>query len=712
MRRGTVLPELHRRTLHDGDFFAIAPDAAQVDVVVGNPPWSSRRGGSHTSLTWCRRAGLPAPGREQAWPFVWKSLRHLRENGVVAFLLPATGFLHNHAGHAVEARKRLMREARVFSVVNFADMRFQLFDGAVRPAALILFGRPAVRGAAYRFDYLTPKADLNLKSRRLITIGSADKCRLDSRMVDADPSIFKKRLWMSEPEARLFNYLAQFPRLGDIVVAFGTLSRRKESTKNRWIIGQGFQPVDPARLSDSATSREKSDFVGRVPHLPIAEFRSPVQTSGRLSPWRDTAVRRRGFEQGFGGPRVLVPRGIAAGGGHGGPRLRAAYVEDRLTFQDIIQAIVVPPGDERRGMLLAGLLNSKLMLWFAFHGTSSFGSDRPEVKQAELLRLPFPAVDDMPGPERSRSAADALVATIEKQARPADQVFERQSSESGWLKELDRLACDFFGLSEEERTLVEDTVEQIVPAVQPLRSAFPEVWRPSTPSDRRAYARTLVDSLADWFDGDRAIGTRLEARNDDLAILRLSLRDAPGGFDYADGLQATRRPWRQCCPASVITSISRFRATSSRCLTSGCSSTATCSSSSRSGNGSGSDRRLWPTPTLSWSICTCGRIPVVTVVTRIPPDAGWQADRVGGPLTVVGHPLSAARGSGLATVSSYPAGSGGRRQHHVQPRGFQRPRETRRTRTGNRARRGNRETRSPSARRHASPVVTVGGRAT
>ena len=197
-------PRCTGKTLRKEDFFSGGVDDPTVDVVVGNPPWSSRRGERHSSLEWCRAEGLPAPGREQAWPFVWKALRHLREKGVVAFLLPAMGFLHNHAGDAVEARKRLMRAARVFSVVNFADMRFQLFEKAVRPAALLLFGLSPAGGAAYRFDYLTPKADLNLKSRRMITIGNADRCRLDSRMVDGDPAVFKKRLWMSEPEARLF----------------------------------------------------------------------------------------------------------------------------------------------------------------------------------------------------------------------------------------------------------------------------------------------------------------------------------------------------------------------------------------------------------------------------------------------------------------------------------------------------------------------------
>ena len=534
MDRGKILPRLYGSTLRAEDFFAADPDDTPADAVVGNPPWSSRRGEGHSSLEWCRKERLPAPGREQAWPFVWKALRHLRENGVAAFLLPAMGFLHNHARDAVDARKRLLREAQVFSVVNFADLRFQLFDGAVRPAALLLFGHPPAGGDAYRFDYLTPKADLNLKSRRLITIGAADRCRLDSRMVEDDPSVFKKRLWLSEPEARLFNYLAQFPRLDDLVAEFGTLSRRRKSTRDRWVVGHGFKPANVDLLQRPAYDHEHSVVVATTPYLPIGEFHVPARTSDGLKPWQDGVVHRKGFESGFRGPRVLVPRGVATGSGLGGTRLRAAFVEDPLTFQDIIQAITVPPGDERRGMLLAALLNSRLMLWFAFHGTSSFGAERPEVQQAELLRLPFPGPDDMPEPERSRAAADALAVLVEKQLRPPAPAFERRPGEHELLEEIDGLAYEFFCLSEEERILVEDTVEHVIPAVQPRRRGFPAIWRPSTPGDRREYARTLAAALADWLEGDCSIGTGLVARNDDLAILRLSLRDRPSAFDYAE----------------------------------------------------------------------------------------------------------------------------------------------------------------------------------
>ena len=531
MARGRVLPPLHGKTLHRGDFFVVAPDVARADVVVGNPPWSSRHGERHSSLEWCKGKGLPAPGREQAWPFVWKALRHLRDDGVAAFLLPAMGFLHNHARSTVEARKRLMREARVSSVVNFADLRFQLFDRALRPAALIVFGRPQA-DAPYEFDYLTPKADLNLKSRRLITIGNGDRRRLDSRQVDADPFVFKKRLWMTEPEARLFNYLSRFPRLGDLAVEFGTLARRKKSAHNRWVVGQGFKPANVDRLDSDTYHREHSTPVATLPHLPIDRFRLLAGTSRGLRPWKDGVVHRRGFEAGFSGPRVLVPHGIAAG--PAGPRLRAAYVDEPLTFQHGVQAITASPGDEHRGRLLGGLLNSRVMLWFAFHGTSSFGSERPKVQQAELLRLPFPAPDNLPDPQRSRSAADALITVIEEQGRQAREYLAPPPDECAVLDKIDSLAYEFFCLSETERILVEDALKHTIPAAQPNRGSLPDIWNSSTPSDRRAYARMLVHNLMDWLDDNCTIGTRLVARNDDLAVLRLTLRDGRSAFDYAE----------------------------------------------------------------------------------------------------------------------------------------------------------------------------------
>ena len=532
MQSGKVLPELWNHTLCHRDFFEVSPEDVQFDVIIGNPPWSSRRGVNRTSIEWCEKKHLPAPSREDAWAFVWKSLQHLRDGGIVAFLLPAMGFLHNHAKQAVAARNLFMREARIFRIINFADLRFQLFEQAVRPSTLIIFGRAVQEASAYRFDYWVPKADLNLKTKRVITISSADKSQVNSRMAEDDPLIFKKRLWMTGPEAKLFNYLSKYPTLGDLVSEFRSFRRGGESITNRWVIGQGFMPANTQRLSNPNYKRrvKRSDIVAETSYLPISQFRTIVQPYRRLSPWKDGITYWKGFEAGFKGPRVLIPRGISTAQ----MRIRASYIEEPLTFQHIIQAIVVPRGQERRAKLLTALLNSRILLWYAFHGTASFGSDRPEVQQAELLRLPFPPSDSMPDPKRSRRAENALISIIDKAIEAENESFQLQASQNGVLEKLDRLAYDYFCLSNEEIILIEETVKKIIPAVQPSRGSFPDIWKSSNCNDRREYANTLVGNISDWIDSDYTVGVRLEAHNQDLAILCLSLQRKQKTSEYVE----------------------------------------------------------------------------------------------------------------------------------------------------------------------------------
>ena len=520
--RGNMLPGLWERTLRAQDFFTVDPgDAgAQADVIVGNPPWLSRSHPERLSIEWCATEGLPMPQQEEAWAFVWKSLRHLRADGVIALLLPSMGFLHNHAGSAVRARKRLLRDARIFRIVNLADLRFQLFDSAVRPAALIVFGHADPEGRPYSLEYLTPKADLNLKNRRLITLSSADKHMLTSPVVEDDPSIFKRFMWISDPEEKLFRYLSSLPRLGDITIAYRTRRRMNDPDEHSWVIGQGFKPYNKGA---SVTS----PYVGKILNLPIERFTPFFQRTDHLLPWDSSTVYLKGFEQGFSGPRVLVPRGVT----HTNQmRLRAAYVEDPITFQHIIQAIIVPRGEEPRAKLLTALVNSRIAVWFAFHGTSSFGAERPEVQQDELLLLPFPRPDDLPEQARSRAAADKMVSVIDEMMRASHDPFG--STDGAVFAEIDRLAYDFFGLTDEEIILVEDTVAHVIPAVHPSRNSVPEVWRSPTLEDRRSYAQALLHRMSDWFEGDYTVAARLEAHNDDLAILRLTLQREHEASEY------------------------------------------------------------------------------------------------------------------------------------------------------------------------------------
>ena len=513
-----VLPELWGDTLVQRDFFdAVENEGPFFDVIVGNPPWSSRRGPDRSSVRWCKKRNLPMPDREDAWAFVWKALRHLSAGGLTAFLLPAMGFLHNIADTSLAARKHLIRTSRILRIINFADLRFQLFDSAIRPTALFLFAPGRDADTDYRFEYWAPKADLNLQIKRTITLSSADRVVMNSATAESDVLAFKHRLWMREPDAKLFAYLSRLPNLGALIKEYKDFSRRRLSAAGQWVVGVGYQPYHAPEEGRSAAKYSISKFVGSLPDLPIEAFTPVSQGAACLKPARSKRVRRKGFEEAFTGARILVPRTTSQG------RLRASYTKTNLTFQDIIQGITVPEGEEARGKLLAALLNSKVAAWYAFHGTASFGSERPEVKQSGFVHLPFPTADDLPEPERARAAAANLVAVIDRETGNADAPFAMDGAENTLLSEIDKWAYEYFCLSQDEVVLIEDMIDRIVPAVQPHQGSFPELWQAPTEADRRQYAASLIGSVGDWLQPGAQLHASLEASNGDLGVLRLSL---------------------------------------------------------------------------------------------------------------------------------------------------------------------------------------------
>ncbi len=522
IEQGRFLPKLRGHTLRECDFFQRSSEDLRADVIIGNPPWSNRHGTDRRSVIWCAEHQYPMPGREDAWAFVWKSLRHLNEHGKIAFLLPAMGFLHNHSKSAVDARMKLVNDTRIFRVVNFSDLRFQMFEGAARPAALIVLGHGESGAPGYRFDYWAPKADSSLQVRRVITLTSADRGSMTTRDVEEDPLVFKRRLWMTDPEAKLFRYLGTFPNLGDRVAEYRTAFRNMDAYKNLWVVGSGFQPVQGDRLHDPAYRSQPSDAISNTAFLPIGAFRVLGQDNEHcrvFNDGHDGIVRRRGFERGFEGPRVLIPRGISVSR----QRLRASYIADPLTFQDNILSVSVPDHDAYEAKLLTALLNSKLLFWFAFHGTATFGSDRPEIHQSELLRLPFPSLAALSHNDLASDASDALVSIIDEALESAESVFSQEGGLDALFDRLDAHCYRYFGLVDEEIILVEDAVAKVIPSVQPHAGKMVELWKPAGPIERETYAKTLCNSLSEWFTKGTSIRVELEARNDDLALLHLRL---------------------------------------------------------------------------------------------------------------------------------------------------------------------------------------------
>jgi N-6 DNA methylase len=515
---GKLLPTLFSHTLRCEDFFGTL-DERRYDAVVGNPPWKGRAGQETTAQAWADAQNLPHPAKDIAWCFIWKSLRVVRADGLVGLLLPAMGTLHNVG--SLKALELFFQKARVDRIVNLSDLCFQLFDRASRPTALALYRPQAEEGQPYRFEYWVPKADLNLRLKRTMTLSRADRAHLRSDQVQGDPAVFKRKLWARSPDERLLQYAKTVPPLSSFIVESKNAGKNFNRTKS-WAIGQGFQPAHETTKGSTTTSAAVRQF----PYFAAKGFQPIALPHVDSKPWRTSTVRRAGFTAGFTGPHILIPQGLE----RSLPRLRAGYTEQSLCFEDSLQAVVFPLAERKTAKLLTAVLNSSLAAWFYFHETANFGTDRAKIHQNELLKLPFAKPEAMPDPARAAKAAEKIVALMDREIKNAARLLQNQG---GVIDELDAHVCDYYGLDVAEAALIQDTIRYILPAIQPRRNAgLQAIWDTSRAEQRSAYAATLCEALKPWFN--TGLSAALAARSNDIAILKLTLRTAHGSLAYAE----------------------------------------------------------------------------------------------------------------------------------------------------------------------------------
>lgn len=514
---GKLLPHLYGKTLLPGSDFFCVKDTPPFDVIIGNPPWNGRTGQLTTAQNWTASKGYLAPAKDIAWGFVWKALEGIKPTGLVAFLLPAMGILHNTESQA--ARRMLLQRSRIRRIINMSDLCFQLFDRAQRPTAFVLYGRQNQEQAPYRFEYWVPKTDLNLRLKRLVTLSRADRLTLRSDLVAEDPTVFKRRLWARAPEEKLLQYLRTIPPMGSLVQEFKAFKRsRVEFNRDEhWVIGQGFKPAQESRLNDPEYQTTIAEIVTQLPYLDASQFKTVALPRVEASPRLTSVVHRAGFDAGFRGPHILIPQGVERAVG----RVRAAFSEQDVVFQHSLQAITVPPGQERKAKVLTAVLNSSLAAWFFFHDTANLGTDRAKVHQGELLKLPFDDPENMPDPAKAFKAEKKLVELIDQELATANQLLASQHDVMG---AIDRLVFEYYGLDDCDVAIVEDTVHSVMPAMQPRRNAgLQSIWAQANSHQRAAYAAMLCSALSPHFRVP--VKASLAACSTDVAVLKLTIGD-------------------------------------------------------------------------------------------------------------------------------------------------------------------------------------------
>lgn len=418
-----------------------------------------------------------------------------------------------------------MKQVQLSKVINFSDICFLLFDGAKRPTALCIFqpSDQTQRLSDYRFDYWCPKADPLLQKTRMLVLSKGDKVSLKLSTVLHDPGAWGRYLWMTNRDMKLLSWLNQLSRLHQKMVTYKTARMKSyDCTSKPWIIGQGFKPENIDRREDPKYKTKMSKYVGSLPYLNANRFSEWVIPTVSTPGGQSSTVYCSGFEEGFLKPQILIPQGIKRNTG----LLRAAFSEQDLCFQDSIQAIKFPPSDTSRMKLLTAVLNSRFAAWYYFHETANLGADRAKVHEAQLLALPFPEVEELPDAAIATEVANKIIEIIDELLLHKDDYSHGQFPNDKTLSELNQLVYRYYGLTEQEIAIIEDTLDYVLPSIQPRSKSYPKLWDKASKEQWQEYVATLLSTLGEWLDDGSYLSATLITDNPDVLLLGLQLQNS------------------------------------------------------------------------------------------------------------------------------------------------------------------------------------------
>ena len=508
---GSDGPKADIPVIYKGDFLAGEILSGRTfDCIVGNPPWEGRQ------------------SKQLAQKFMQKAPLFLRSGGTGCLLLPSK-ILQNQTD-AFQAE--WLREVSLERVFQLADYRFVLFQNALCPAFIALFTNSPPHPTQHLIEFVAPKFDRAGLRQGIITVTPSARTWIPLSDILAAtgtrsaPVVWKRRLWGTPRDQKLLDLLEALPSLSELA---GPPIQGK-----RWIKGEGLQPFYPSKTKSKPKANPwdlEARFVPVNRGLQMFVFESDCMAFGmrlqRIGASTDI-LRRVPHRNLFKAPMVLVSQGFG----------KVAFCDFDVLFQASLQSVSGPREDTDLLMFLAAYLRSNLARYFLFHTSANWGAERDKVHLFELLRVPFPLPDDESVPADAAQIVSEVAGRMKALQRNLQERLERCEQASmgqatfdkrtwnndekgrgkrrklidGLQAELEPLICRYFGLTEQETTLIEDTIQVFEPSSTPTtrRSDRTVTLDPVEKSNiapyaaqgLAAYANTLVRALNSWAEAE------------------------------------------------------------------------------------------------------------------------------------------------------------------------------------------------------------------
>ncbi len=455
----------------------------QFDLVVGNPPWVSKeKSTDQCFLEWMKAdPKVRAPQKQMAHGFMWQSPMFLTPRGRGCLVLPSAVLLNESTN---EFQRAWFGSFLVDKVIQLADLSFLLFSGAARPAVILRFAAAPPASSDVRIDYLTPKTDpasqrgggiaVSPEDLKYVRLAKLLSCAEEGRA----PGMWKMRFWGTPRDIKLLQRLDEMPKIEALA---------GQAKKNmRWCKGQGIQPIGPDK-NQIWWDKEMLFLDAKRADLGLLLLESDCEPVGDRFPEK---IHRPRDSRLFQPPLVVVSQGFS----------KVAFSSFPLVFQHALQSIAGPEGDAGLLMFLTVVLRSELAIYFLFHTSANWGTERDKVHFSELLRMPFPLPEQTHDPAMAAEVVEAVQSKMaELRKQTSANSLEREALIAKSRNFFEERVRDYYDIDESEQMLVEDTVKIFEPSSTPgATSTRIKTLQEPNRGERERYVKLLCRAVNRW----------------------------------------------------------------------------------------------------------------------------------------------------------------------------------------------------------------------
>jgi predicted type IV restriction endonuclease len=463
---GQLLPdanELRRVNAFDWESeFPEAMKAGGFTCVISNPPWGAEYTQQEKAYFRDKHEQIHVRTPESFNYFIKQMWDITGGRGVVGAIVPSS-FLNQH--EFWKTRQLLVESASISRVCNLGD---GVFQGVTAPSCIVIFVDKGVQNSPVYLD-LRSIDRANLPAELL-----QERLGQDASLIGQDSDSF---ILQVRPGIHVIQKCYSWPKLKDVAedVATGISSGLD--------IAYVYKPEDVRRLKLEKKLLRKLVIGGEIhryaltptsgkqiiyitPETKIEEY---PHYQAALLPYRDRLKNRREAANGqipwfslnwprrrklFDEPKILIRQTA--------DRILATY--DTEQWYCLKSAIIVQlrPDSEIRYEYLLALLNSSLMHFLYDDLVGEQSRVFPEVKPVQLFKLPIRSINFSDPDDKARH--DRMVTLVEqmldlhKRLHAAADAGEKERLQrliDATDRQIDALVYELYGLTEEERAVVE-----------------------------------------------------------------------------------------------------------------------------------------------------------------------------------------------------------------------------------------------------------------